>query len=282
MAGKPSAWSEAEVAATVRSYLEMLRLEVSGEPYVKSEFRKALLPLLSNRSGSAVEFKYQNVSAVLMKLGLRPIQGYQPARNYQQSLLPEVQRQLSLSPSLVELVLTEALQPPDAATTGTLDFASAGTPVIIFPEHSGSPHARIARPDYAAIEARNRALGLAGELAVADLEYRRLLKAGKTRLAGRIDHVSRTDGDGHGYDILSFEESGKEKLIEVKTTRSRAETPFFVSRNELKVSKARADSYHLVRVFNFGHAPAWFPLSGSLDASCILEPNDFMALPRPA
>lgn len=193
-----------------------------------------------------------------------------------------MQRQLSLSPSLVELVLTEALQPPDATTTGTLDFASAGTPAIIFPGHSGSPHARIGRPDYAAIEARNRALGLAGELAVADLEYRRLLKAGKTRLAGRIDHVSRTDGDGHGYDILSFEESGKEKLIEVKTTRSRAETPFFVSRNELKVSKDRADSYHLVRVFNFGHAPAWFPLSGSLDASCILEPNDFMALPRPA
>jgi hypothetical protein len=282
MAGKPSAWSEAEVAATVRSYLEMLRLEVSGEPYVKSEFRKALLPLLSNRSESAVEFKYQNVSAVLMKLGLRPIQGYQPARNYQQSLIPEVQRQLSLSPSLVELVLTEALQPPDGTTTGTLDFASASTPVIIFPEHSGSPHSGIARPDYAAIEARNRALGLAGELAVADLEYRRLVKAGKARLAGRIDHVSRSEGDGHGYDILSFEESGKEKLIEVKTTRSRAETPFFVSRNELKVSKDRADSYHLVRVFNFGHAPAWFPLSGSLDASCILEPNDFMALPRPA
>ncbi len=142
VAGKPSAWSEAEVAATVRSYLEMLRLEVSGEPYVKSQFRKALVPLLSNRSESAVEFKYQNVSAVLMKLGLRPIQGYQPARNYQQSLSPEVQRQLSSSPSLVELVLTEALQPPDATTTGPLDFVSANTPVVIFPEHSGSPPRR--------------------------------------------------------------------------------------------------------------------------------------------
>lgn len=270
------------MAATVRSYLEMLRLEVSGEPYVKKQFRQSLLPLLTNRSESAIEFKHQNISAVMMKLGLRPIQGYQPARNYQQSLVPEVQRQLSSSPSLVELVLTEALQPPDRTTIGVLDFTSASTPTIIFPEHSGTPHSRIGRPDYAAIEARNRALGLAGELAVADLEYRRLVKAGKTKLAERIDHVSQSLGDGPGYDILSFEESGKERLIEVKTTRSRAETPFFVSRNELKVSKDSADVYHLVRVFNFGHEPAWFPLSGSLDASCVLEPNDFMALPRPA
>ncbi|BAS06695.1 hypothetical protein AHiyo4_01170 [Arthrobacter sp. Hiyo4] len=44
--------------------------------------------------------------------------------------------------------------------------------------------------------------------------------------------MSKTRGDGLGYDILSFEESGKERLLEVKTTKSRAETPFFVSRNE--------------------------------------------------
>ena len=77
MAGRQTAWSDAEVAATVRSYLEMLRLEVSGQLYVKSHFRKALLPLLSNRSESAIEFKHQNISAVLMTLGLRPIRGYQ-------------------------------------------------------------------------------------------------------------------------------------------------------------------------------------------------------------
>lgn len=260
----------------------MLRLEVSGESYVKSHFRKRLLPLLSNRSESAIEFKHQNISAVLMKLGLRPIRGYQPAQNYQQSLIPEVERQLASSPSLIELVLAEALQAPEASPTGTLDFSSADIPTIILPERWKWTSAQTGSPDYAAIEARNRALGLAGELAVADLEYRRLVEAGKTHLARRIDHVSKTRGDGDGFDILSFEESGKEKLIEVKTTRSRAETPFFVSSNELKVSRERADVYHLVRVFNFGHNPAWFPLRGSLAASCVLEPNSFTALPRPA
>lgn len=270
------------MASTVLSYLEMLRLEVSGQQYVKSRFREALLPLVDpTRTESAIEFKHQNISAVLMKLGLRPIRGYQPAKNYQQSLVPEVQRQLASDPSLVELILAEALRAP-AAPIGALDFSSASTPAIIFPERSKSTFTTGGRPDYAAIEARNRALGLAGELAVADLEYRRLVKAGKNKLAGRIEHVSQTRGDGDGFDILSFEEGGQERLIEVKTTRSRAETPFFVSSNELKVSREHAHFYHLIRVFDFEHEPAWFPLSGSLDASCVLEPNDFMALPRPA
>lgn len=282
MADKPRDWSEAEVAATVQSYLDMLGLEVSGQPYNKSQYRKVLLPLLSNRSESAIEFKHQNISAVLMKLGLRPIRGYQPAQNYQQSLVPEVQRQLASNPSLIELVLAEALQAPEHSPAGRLDFNGASIPSIILPEASKGTSVRTGRPDYAAIEAGNRSLGLAGELAVADLEYRRLVRAGKAHLARRIDHVSQSRGDGDGYDILSFEESGKEKLIEVKTTRSRAETPFFVTNNELKVSREQADHYQLVRVFNFAHGPAWFRLRGSLDASCILESNGFIALPRPA
>lgn len=282
VASKPTDWSEAEVAATVRSYLDMLRQEVSGQPYVKTHFRKTLVPLLSNRSESAIEFKHQNISAVLMKLGLRPIRGYQPAQNYQQSLVPEVQRQLSSSPSLIELVLAEALHAPEVSTDRMLDFSSASIPSIILPEASKWTSAQTGRSDYAALEARNRALGLAGELAVADLEYRRLVKAGRANLARKIDHVSQSRGDGDGYDILSFEENGKEKLIDVKTTRSRAETPFFVTNNELKVSREQADVYHLVRVFNFGHDAAWFRLRGNLEASCVLEANGFTALPRPA
>ncbi|MUU70540.1 DUF3883 domain-containing protein [Pseudarthrobacter sp. GA104] len=282
MAGKSKDWSQAEVTVTVRSYLEMLRMEVSGQRYVKSHFRKALLPLLSNRSESAIEFKHQNISAVLMKLGLRPIRGYQPAQNYQQSLVAEVQRQVGSDLSLIQLVLAEALQAPQKSPNSALGFESASIPSIILPEPSQWTGTQTVRPDYALIEARNRALGLAGELAVADLEYRRLVRAGKGNLADRIEHVSQSRGDGDGYDILSFEETGEEKLIEVKTTRSRAETPFFVTPNELQVSRKYSDSFHLFRVYDFDQNPAWFSLTGSLDASCVLKSNGFTALPRPA
>ncbi|MCO4275124.1 hypothetical protein NG701_11910 [Pseudarthrobacter sp. HLT3-5] len=41
-------------------------------------FRDRLLALLNNRTSTAVEYKHQNISAVMMRLGLRPIKGYQP------------------------------------------------------------------------------------------------------------------------------------------------------------------------------------------------------------
>lgn len=92
--------------------------------------------------------------------------------------------------------------------------------------------------------------------------------------------MSKTRGDGLGYDILSFEESGKERLLEVKTTKSRAETPFFVSRNELQLSQEQAEVFHLIRVFNFGPAPRWYHLPGSIDTTCELQESTFLAVPK--
>ena len=72
--------------------------------------------------------------------------------------------------------------------------------------------------DYLAIEAANRSLGPAGEEFVLRFEVARLVRAGQERLAVMVELVSETRGDGLGYDVLSFEISGRERLIEVKTT----------------------------------------------------------------
>jgi hypothetical protein len=76
--------------------------------------------------------------------------------------------------------------------------------------------------NYLEIEARNRRLGLAGEEFAMRFEEERLWRAGQKRLADKIEHVARTRGDGEGYDILSFEESGHERLIEVNDHDVRA------------------------------------------------------------
>jgi hypothetical protein len=272
-------WSPAEIAATVASYLEMLRLEVLGQPYSKTVFRDRLLDLLNDRTSTAVEYKHQNISAVMMRLGLRPIKGYQPAKNYQHALIAEVQAQLASSPSIIEQVLAEALQTPDAAAVGALDVAWSPIPRIVLPDARASVRT-VRHYDYASVEASNRKLGNGGEEAVVELERRRLHGAGKRKLAESVEHVSKTRGDGLGYDILSFEESGKERLIEVKTTKSRAETPFFVSRNELQVSQEQAHVFHLIRVFNFGPTPRWYHLPGSIDATCELQESTFLAVPK--
>ncbi len=44
------------------------------------------MPLLDNRSEGSVEFKHQNISAVLIELGQPYIKGYLPRFNYQQIL----------------------------------------------------------------------------------------------------------------------------------------------------------------------------------------------------
>ena len=60
----------------------MLANGIAGRPYNKAEHRRWLLPLLNDRSEGSVEFKHQNISAVLKGLGEEWIPGYQSALNF--------------------------------------------------------------------------------------------------------------------------------------------------------------------------------------------------------
>ena len=94
------------------------------------------------------------------------------------------------------------------------------------------------------------------------------------------EHTSKVRGDSKGYDILSFDESGVERLIEVKTTKYGIDTPFFVSRNEVVTSERRSLLYHVYRLYAFRAAPKLYTLPGAVSQSCKLAANSFLALPR--
>ncbi len=108
-------------------------------------------------------------------------------------------------------------------------------------------------------------------------EQERLSRAGQERLAGKILHISATESDSLGFDILSFEANGRERLIEVKTTRFGSFTPFFASRNEVDVSAQRQNDYQLYRLYKFSEQPKLFVLPGSLRHSCHLDPVAYSA-----
>ena len=74
--------------------------------------------------------------------------------------------------------------------------------------------------------------------------------------------------------------NGRDRLIEVKTTRFGAMTPFFASRNEVGVSETREREYQLYRLFSFREQPKLFVLPGALRNTCELEPVSFSALPK--
>jgi hypothetical protein len=80
-----------------------------------------------------------------------------------------------------------------------------------------------------------------------------------------------------GYDIHSYEESGADRLIEVKTTKFGLHTPFFVSANEERVSGEMRSAYKLFRVFRFGPLPKFFVLHGRLSEACQLTATSYRA-----
>jgi hypothetical protein len=278
-------WSREEVEAAVADYFDMLAKEISGVPYNKAEHNRRLQKLLSTRSRGSIEFKHQNISAVLIELEFANIPGYKPRFNYQDLLRIVVEDRLARDISLQKKAQDAVEKPVDALPTVS-DILSILVPPPIRdnepPTMREAPRITRKLParNYLETEARNRSLGLAGEEFIMRFEHERLWRAGKRKLADSIQHVAKTRGDGLGYDILSFAESGEARFIEVKTTRYGSLTPFFASRNEVKVSEAHENEYQLYRLFQFSKQPQLFVLNGALRDTCTLEPNQFSATPR--
>jgi hypothetical protein len=243
-----------------------------------------LQPLLNSRSRGSIEFKHQNISAVLIELGFPYVEGYKPRRNYQELLRIVVAERLSAaqqlhaataqavddavdSPTPVEDLLTILVDPPSP------DHERMATYEELRSRHVSTP----STVNWLERETRNRALAVAGEELVLRFEHERLWRMNRRTLAERIEHVSRTRGDGVGFDVLSYETDKRQRLIEVKTTRFGAMTPFFASRNEVAVSEEQSDSYQLYRLYDFQRSPRLYQLAGSLRTTCLLEPITYQA-----
>ena len=236
-------WSREEVEATVADYLSMLTMQLTGQQYNKTEHRRKLIRLLESRSEGAVERKHQNISAILIELGCPYISGYKPLGNYQE-LLYEVVADRLKNNELFDQAALAAVQMPAAVPTPD-DFSKVHVepPTLTYTAREpNAPKIRIAtKRDYIDREARNTSLGLAGEEFVVDYEKWRLTSGGYGRLANKVEHVAKTQGDGLGFDVLSFDTTGKERLIEVKTTSFGKETPFFITKNEVDLSRSEKD-----------------------------------------
>lgn len=272
-------WSLLEVEACVADYLHMLTLELNGQRYNKAEHLRALISKLGDRSRPSIEFKHCNISAALLELGYPYINGYKPRGNYQAIVFDVVEAQAERDAALQESAQSAVRRPATAVALAdpSTVWVPAPRPANVRDPRPYVPRFSPAKRDYLVQEARNRTLGRAGELFVLDLEARRLRDVGKKALSDRVEHVAVTQGDGLGFDVLSFEEDGRERLIEVKTTAFGELTPFFISRNELERSKTDHDRYRLYRLFDFRDRPRAFHLAGNISGHCQLDPISYLA-----
>jgi hypothetical protein len=273
------AWLETEVRAIVEDYFDMLVKELTGTAYKKSEHRSVLLGQI-DRSAGSIEYKHQNISAVLLDLGMPHIPGYKPAKNYQKKILPDVVMDHLITHPMIQNQM-QADVDADAVIPSVDDILSS---LVAAPEpaqpRNPAPKAPVRPPrrvDYLAREAANTKLGAAGETFVLNYEKARLLHAGKDNLSDRIEHVSAPEGDGAGFDIRSFEVDGGDRFIEAKTTRYGVDTPFYLTANELRFSRDHRDRYQLYRIFEFRRSPKLFTLPGFIGDQVCLEPSTFVA-----
>jgi hypothetical protein len=253
-----------------------------SQEYNKTGHRRRLSTLLNNRSDGSIERKHQNISAVLGDLDFPFINGYKPLGNYQQMLFSVVYHRLEGDRTLVDYIKQQVVSPATAVDFDNILARLVNPPAIDRSEfRKFSIHEPVKQfrtgLGYLAQEAKNQSLGLAGEEFVIRFEQARLIHARQEHLASKIEHISRTQGDSAGFDILSFEESGQERLIEVKTTAYGSLTPFYVTQNEFELSVKEDPRYYLYRTFNFRRDPKLFTKNGTLAKSFSLEPVEYLA-----
>jgi len=170
--------------------------------------------------------------------------------------------ELSAQPALLYMRLLYLLfdYPPEKEDGGgegarvpLLDVAAKGAEFIeqmpaISSEERGRAERR-GKIDYEAQQRQFKRIGDRGEALVVEIEKRRLLSAGRRDLAERIVHTAQED-DSAGYDILSFDEDGTERPIEVKATSgANLGRGFYISANEVEQSSSLSN-YHLYLVFS--------------------------------
>lgn len=268
-------WTDREVDLVVAAYFEMLGFEIAGQKYVKSH-KNAELQSLTGRSHGSIERKLQNVSAVLDRLGLPWIWGYKPLANFQEALLAAVERFLDAAESPYAVVV----EPKEVSLAEAPALFIEPAPMLSPSDTPTEPRTlkRLVRKfDPATRDARNRDLGYRGEERVFFSEQAKLRNADRVDLARKVRWVSQEDGDGAGYDILSFSETGAERLLEVKTTVGYRMTPFFLTENERAFSEERADAFRLVRLYDFAREPKAFELLPPLENSVVLSPTNYRA-----
>lgn len=130
---------------------------------------------------------------------------------------------------------------------------------------------------------RNMIKGDLGEETVIIIEKERLMSLGRQDLADTVEWVSKTKGDGLGYDIESWNINGDsiERIyIEVKTTSGQIDTPFDISIKEVEVSRELGDKYYIYRIFGIEKVTNkinYYIINGDVTKYFDLVPNSFKA-----
>ncbi|HLF65933.1 MAG TPA: DUF3883 domain-containing protein [Saprospiraceae bacterium] len=135
---------------------------------------------------------------------------------------------MQLEPRFIDFANASLDNPPKVNYNNLIDNAPSPQASVFRDE---SPYVK--KPikiNYLEQEQRNLALGIRGEQIAVEYERWRLTNIGKNSFAEKVEWIAQYD-DGAGFDILSRNDNGSDRYIEVKTTKLSKETPIFFTKN---------------------------------------------------
>jgi Domain of unknown function (DUF3883) len=272
---RASDWTLDEVEATSAAYFRLLGRQKIGKRNDNAPALQKLLVKLPERNLSAVSRKFSNISSILSDMALPYLRGFAPLANRQILLEAVVNDWLSDNPDL----FSEATEPEiENSPNKPVNFEVPPPSKGEFRDAIQSR--RATKTDFAERDQRNRNLGRKGEQWAVDHFKQMLMEQGKSSLAAKTEWISETQGDGLGYDIVTYTKNGKEVFVEVKTTNGSINSPFIITSNEIRASQELGKNYVLMRIFNFSDQVQYYILRGRLDKICSLQPTHFRAQPQ--
>lgn len=270
-------WTEGQNRRAVRHYARMIKLAAAGHAFSKTDINRQLQSKVLRTKG-AIEYKWQNISAVLNERISAYLPGDLPAANYQrgEGKLVEAVEEIILADAALVASLKTLRAPVEKlrSTVPEQSIATEAAPALVDPpgkrekKKRRRPHEGRNGTDWLAVNREQAELGSQGEA---------FIKAWlEDNEAAEVEHVSESEGDHVGYDLRAKLPNGDLLFVEVKATNGGARTPFVVSRNQLAVARANPREYWVYRVFNLNKAPQLFRLQLSDEASEYhLEPASY-------
>ena len=276
---KRKAWSIDEINAIVDDYMSMLLQDLKGEKYNKTSHREKLKPQLNNRTDGSIEFKHQNISAALIDLDYPYIDGYKPRFNYQNELFQAISKKTEEIdfdlPNIIDNYLNKTKKSSEDLTPTLTEVQPPTTINRKINPYEKIEFGRNNKKNYALIENNNKNLGRRGEELVFEFEKQRVTKLKLD--VSKVQWISEVKGDDEGYDILSLNDDGSARYIEVKTTTQGIDFHFFISGREVEFSRRNKDNYFIYRVFNLNKSPNFYTQKGYVIDSFELIPTEFKA-----
>ena len=269
--------------AIVADYFDMLTIELTSGMYSKADHRNRMAKELGLKDPDLVDVAFQQVSAVLLALGLPVVDGFRPLGGYTGALADAIYSHLENNPGLIDQLWIGADASKVNVPVELDDSRMVLMPTPLAGDHDPADapafHPREALDlDFRAREARDDALVTAGQRFVLAYERSRLRETGYKDLVGKIEWVAADRGDALGFHVRSFDEEGQPRFIIVKTTNFGARLPFTLRRSESAIGLEYGAKACVYRVFSFSRGARLFVLPGPFDAKLHTLPLDYCAM----